>query len=127
MRVRIAAALVCLSLTALPALAQSQSTKEAKHQSGTIKTWVGVGLLVIGGSMAATSHASASTTVQGLGSIDSSTTSTSQLVAGLGMLGGGGYLLWNGLNERKEADSMPSTSVAVSVGKRSGIFIRRTW
>ena len=128
MLARIATILVCLSLLAMPALAQSaQSAKDAKRQSGTIKTWVGVGLLAIGGSLAATSHASASTTIAGVGAIESSATSTSQLVVGLAIAGGGGYLLWNGLSERKEAENMPSTTWGISVGKRNGVFMRRTW
>lgn len=125
MHARIAAAVVVLSLMAVPVLAED-TPKEAKHKSGTTKMWVGLGLLVVGGSMAGTSHQSASSTVLGT-TFEASATSTPQLVAGLAIAGGGGFILWNGLNERSEADRMPSTRWSLSVGKRNGLFVRRMW
>lgn len=121
----VAVALLCLPSSAV---AQQSTPKQAKHQSGTTKMWIGLGLVVVGGSMAATSHQSASTSVAGVGTFEASATNTGQLIVGLAMAGGGGYLLWNGLNERKEADNMPSTRFFVATGKKtlSG-FIRRTW
>ncbi len=128
MRVRVAAAFVSFCLIAVPALAQSQSAKEAKHKSGMTKMWVGLGLIVIGGSMAATSHESASTSVAGVGKIEASATSTGQLIAGLAIAGGGAYLLYDGLNERTEADQMPSTRFVVAANTHGvGGFIRRSW
>jgi hypothetical protein len=90
--------------------------------------WVGLGLVVIGGSMAATSHQSASTSVAGVGKIEASATSTGQLIAGLAIAGGGAYLLYDGLKERSEADKMSGTRVFVITGThRIGAFVRRTW
>jgi hypothetical protein len=124
----IAAGVVSVLLFSSPAFAQGSKEKEAKHKSGTTKMWVGLGLVVIGGSMAATSHQSASTSVAGLGKIEASATSTGQLIAGLAIAGGGAYLLYDGLKERSEADKMSGTRVFVVTGTHGiGGFVRRTW
>lgn len=119
--------LVFLLVFAVPAYAQS--AKEAKHKSGTTKMWVGLGLVGLGGLMAANSRTSVEGSVPGTNiTATASQTSTGQLVAGIIIAGGGAYLLWNGLQERSEADAMPSTRFFVSTAPRAvGAFLRHTW
>ena len=105
-------------LFASPAMAQTAAqSSESKRSAGTIKVLVGAGALVLGTVIAAKSSDTSTAT---------STLSTSQLATGLVIAGAGGFLIWNGLKERRTAS--PSTTFGISAGTQSGgMFVRRTW
>jgi uncharacterized membrane protein YebE (DUF533 family) len=52
--------------------------------------------------------------------------STGQLALGLGLLGTGGYLVWQGMKDTSEAKAMPSVGVVVQ-RRKAGLVYRRSW
>ena len=105
-------------LVASPVMAQTVAqSNESKRSAGTMKVWIGIGALALGTLVVAKSSDTSTAT---------SSLSTSQLVTGLVIAGAGGFLIWNGLQERKAASA--STTFGISAGKQSGgVFLRRSW
>ena len=117
-----AVALTCV-LAFLTAGAAHAQTRDHEGRSAT-KALVGTGAIVLGAIIAAKSSDS-TTITSGAGVTTTSSFSATQLGIGLGMAGVGGFLLWDGL--RTHPDRYPSTAVGVSVGKRTGLFVRKRW
>jgi hypothetical protein len=114
------AILVCVMVTLLgsPAIARAQEQSDS-HK--LVKVLVGAGALAVGTAVAATS--SQTTTVNSVvGTSQTSTFSKSQLITGLAIAGAGGIVLWDALRSHE-----PRTQIGVSVGPRTGLFIRRHW
>jgi len=109
---------LAVTLFASPVMAQTAAqSNEEKRSAGTMKMWIGIGALALGTFITAKSSDTSTAT---------STLSTSQLATGLVIAGAGGYLIWNGLQERKAAS--PNTTFGISAGKQSGrVFVRRSW
>jgi hypothetical protein len=109
-------------LVATTAAAQSNQSPSTTHRG--IKVMVGAAALAIGVAVAAKS--SQTTTVTTIvGTSETSTFSTSQLVTGLAIAGTGGFLLWDGLRDHQPG---PSTRVGIAVTNHSrGVFLRRSW
>lgn|SRR5512140_2048220 len=115
----IVAALVC----AVPVRAQDRYGDDHPHR--LTKILIGAGALAIGTTVAAKSS-NTTTTSSALGTAETSSFSTSQLVTGLVIAGTGGIVLWDGL--RTHHPNLPSTGFGVSVAKKGGgLFVRRTW
>jgi hypothetical protein len=128
------------TLVAIPATAHTASLAEGQSPTqpatqGTadpsdspksvIKVVIGVGALAVGAVVIAKSSQS-TTTTSGLGTTETSSFSTTQLVTGIVIAGAGGFILWDGLREHRR--SAPSTTVGVAIGNGTNrIFIRRAW
>jgi hypothetical protein len=98
-------------LCASPAMAQSSES------TGTKKLWLGIGALALGAVVTAKASDTSSAT---------SSLSQSQLWTGLAIVGVGGFLVWNGLQDRQS--SSPSTTFGISAGKQAGgLFVQRRW
>ena len=110
----------------------AQTAEELAHQRevGFAKMFSGVGLLVVGGLMAATSSQSATITSSGsfsTSTVDISTRNNSRLVMGLGFAGAGGYLLWDGVKHRREAEQ-PTSSLNFGLAPSGArITFSRSW
>jgi hypothetical protein len=102
----------------VPAHAQDADAKARKHRVGTIKLISGIAAAGAGLVLFTTAGDSDSTAYQGLGA------DRDRFVA-LGLAGGGGFLIWNGLSDRAAASRM---SVGISVTpKRTGVFLGKRW
>ncbi len=114
--------LVCLlvALLASPAIAHAQDQPDS-HK--LVKVLVGAGALAVGTAIAATSSQT-TTTSSALGSSETSSFSKSQLITGLAIAGAGGIVLWDGLRSHQPTAGM---QMGMTVGKRSGFFVRRVW
>jgi hypothetical protein len=112
-------ALSCLT----PAVAQAQDRDESPRS--LTKIVIGAGALAIGTAIAAKS--SQTTTVSSaVGTSETSTFSTSQLVTGLAVAGVGGIVLWDGL--RSHESTRRSTMIGAGVGRHvQSVFVRHTW
>jgi hypothetical protein len=101
------------------------NAKSDAHRTGTIKLWSGIGAMALGAIVAAGSSTTATTTVPAAGISASSTIrSNGQLVLGLAMLGGGGYLAWDGAKQRKA--NRPN--IGLALGRRNlGVRIVKAW
>ena len=110
--------ILAVILLASPAMAQTGAqSNESKRSTGTMKVWIGIGVLALGTIVTAKASDTSSAT---------SSLSQSQLWTGIAIAGAGGFLIWNGLQERKAAS--PSTTFGLSAGKQSnGVFVRRSW
>jgi hypothetical protein len=129
------ATLVAIPATAqTTALAETQSTTQPATQGpadpsdspkSVIKVVIGIGALAVGAVVIAKSSQSMTTT-SGLGTTETSSFSTTQLVTGIVIAGAGGFILWDGLREHRR--SAPSTTVGVAIGNGTNrIFVRRVW
>jgi len=108
---------------AIPASAQTTQPSGDSHKF--VKVVVGVGALAIGTVVAAKSSQT-TTVTNALGTSETSTHSTSQLVTGLVIVGAGGFVLWDGLRDHRPVG--PSTMFGVAAGKKAGsLFVRRSW
>jgi hypothetical protein len=108
---------------AMPAAAQTTRASDDSHKF--VKVVVGVGALAIGTVVAAKSSET-TTVTNALGTSETSSHSTSQLVTGLVIVGAGGFLLWDGL--RDHGPARPSTAFGVAAGRKAGsLFVRRSW
>ena len=105
-------------LFASPVMAQtSVQSHESRRSAGMTKLWIGIGALALGTFVAAKASDTSTAT---------SSLSKSQLATGLVIAGAGGFLIWDGMRERREASA--STTFGISAGKQSGgMFIRRAW
>lgn len=116
--------LLCV-LMATPAFAQSDDDRQ---RVGKYKMYAGIGAMAVGLLMAVSSGESASVTVPDpFGgpptTLTASTRSNGMLYGGLGLAGAGGFLLWNGMQDRSA-----SRSVTVQAHpKRVAVNYRRTW
>jgi hypothetical protein len=123
MRKVVGAILIAL-LSAAPALAQN---RDEGNEHRFVKVVIGAGALAIGAAVAAKSSESTKTT-SAVGSSETSSFSTSQLVTGLVIAGTGGILLWDGLRDHHR--SSPSTVIGIAPAARlsgGGVFLRRSW
>jgi len=116
-------AMLIVALFVAASTASAQQREESKSRRA-LKVIVGAGALVAGTAVAATSSKTTKVS-SGVGTAETSEFSSSQLITGLVVAGTGGYLLWDGLHDR--TPDRPSTTVAVGVGKRTGLFVRRSW
>jgi hypothetical protein len=115
-----------ISASVVSAQSQAPNTSDRKRQVGTYKMIAGGSLAALGGLLMAVSHESASITTS-LGTFSASATNKGGLVTGIGMLGAGGYLLYLGSRDRKDAGKSPSQTFAVEVGKRNSLLLVRQW
>ncbi len=97
---------------------------EAQRQTGLIKLIAGGSIATLGALVVANSHAS-STVNTGFGKVTASATNTGGMVVGLGMVGGGVFLLYRGAKDRKAAQTSPS--IGVMVGRQKGVAITKQW
>lgn len=124
MRIVIAGLVVLSWLMPVPASAQP----DQDHAPGTrslTKIVIGAGALAIGAAVAAKS--SQTTTVStNVGTSETSTFSTTQLVTGLAIAGVGGIVLWDGL--RSHEGTHPSTMIGAGLGAHGrSVFVRHSW
>jgi hypothetical protein len=121
--------LLVIALLGSTNLASAQSTPtqaDRQRQNGMYKMIAGGSLAAVGGLVLAMSHQSASVNTS-FGKISGSATNMGGVVTGIGMLGAGGYLLYVGISDRKEAATSPSQTFAVEFGKRKGLHVVRRW
>jgi hypothetical protein len=113
--------LTAMVMCAVSASAQTQTRFNDEHK--LMKVVVGVSALAIGAAVAAKSSKT-TTTTSAIGSSETSSFSTSQLVTGLVIAGAGGIVLWDGLREHR-----PTTVIGISGNRRAGaqLFFRRSW
>jgi hypothetical protein len=108
--------LVASLLSHTTAFAQ-QSTADrqnAQVRSGTKKMWIGIGLIAVGAVLALPATADAGDSKDGL------------VLTSVGLFFAGGTLAWLGAEQRRKA-VRPHTSVAVTLGRRTGVQIRTAW
>lgn len=116
--------LLCV-LLATPAFAQGENDRQ---RTGRYKMYAGIGAMAVGVLMAASSGETASVTIADpFGgpptTLTASTRSNGMLYGGLALAGAGGFLVWNGMQDRK-----PYASVTVHAApQRVGVSYRRTW
>jgi len=119
--------LIALLMTATSAFSQEPPrTSRASDPHRGVKLIIGIGALAVGTAVAAKS--SQTTTVSSaVGTSETSSFSSSQLIAGLAIAGAGGILLWDGLRDHEP--SAPSTvwGVGASKGRGGQLFWRRRW
>lgn len=110
--------ILAVILLSSPVMAQGDArSSESKRSSGMKKIFIGVGALALGTLLVAKSSDTSS---------GRSVLSTSQLATGLVIGGVGGFLLWNGLDQRRDASA--STLVGISASKQSrAVFVRKRW
>lgn len=115
---RVMVFVLAVILLASPAMAQTGAqSNESKRSAGTMKLWIGIGALALGGALVAKSSDTSTAT---------SSLSTSQLATGFVIGGAGGFLIFNGMHERKATS--PTTMFGVAAGRQStGVFVRRSW
>ena len=118
--------LTAFSLLASTPLYAQDDDAEDRRRVGFYKILIGSGIAVTGAIMAGTSGDSGSITF-GNTTITGSSRSTSQLVTGLSMVGGGVFLIWNGSEDRKKAQG-PSASLNLGLVRGgAGFTFRRSW
>ena len=88
--------------------------QNAQVRSGARKMWVGIGLMAAGAVLALPATANAGETNDGL------------VLTSVGLFFTGGTLAWLGAEQRRKA-VRPHTSFAVTLGRRSGVQLRRAW
>lgn len=116
---------VALMMMAALLLAAPVRAQEQANSHKLVKILIGAGALAVGTAVAARSSNS-TTVTSALGTSQTSSFSTSQLVTGLAIAGVGGIVLWDGLREHRP--SQPSTAFGVNVaGAARGVFVRRSW
>ena len=122
-----AVAVIALLITATSAFSQEppRISKTSDPHRG-IKLIIGIGALAVGTAVAAKS--SQSTTVSSaVGTSETSSFSSSQLIAGLAIAGAGGILIWDGLRDREPPTPSTVWGVGVSKGRGGQLFWRRRW
>jgi zinc transporter ZupT len=120
---RASSVILSVLLYAVPAVAQTPEPASDPHKF--VKVVTGVAALAVGAAVAATSSQTTTTTTA-LGTSETSSHSTSQLVTGVAIAGVGGIVLWDGLRDHER--TRPSTAIGVAAGKRAGgVFVRRAW
>ena len=123
---RILALSIILALFASPVGIRAQDDSgDEQRRTGLYKILAGAGLAVTGALLAAASSESATITLFDGSTTKISARSTTGLVMGLTLAGGGGFLLWDGNKDRQEA-SKPSSSVRfrTTVGGAKVVFAR---
>ncbi len=125
MKIAIALIVVLSCLMPVRADAQDQNQNRDGSTRSVTKIVIGAGALAIGVAVAAKS--SQTTTVStNLGTSETSTFSTTQLVTGLAVAGVGGIVLWDGL--RSHDTTHPSTTIGAVVGPRvHSVLVRHSW
>lgn len=114
-----------LWLVGTPALAQQDGYPSRSPHKG-VKLIVGIGALAVGAAVAAKSSQTMAVS-SAVGTSETSSFSSSQLITGLAITGAGGILVWDAL--RAHEPPRPSTVWGVGVAKDGGgqIFWRRRW
>lgn len=121
-----------VGLLALPVGLNAQDDARAEQsRTGLLKIIIGASMTASGALMAATSGESAEITATdpffGSTTIKASSRSTGRLVLGLGLLGSGGFLIWDGNRDRRQAAS-PSANLRFRVARRgAGFVFSRSW
>ena len=107
--------LVLASATATTA--QERPVDDAARQThkGSVKIWVGSALVVAGAIAVPVTATHAS-----------QQPSDFAVVAGVGLLGAGGALIWSGVQDQRRA-SQPQTTVRFAFGRASVVQVRRAW
>ena len=123
---------VTVTMIALLISATSAFSQESPTSSGSndrhrgVKLIIGIGALAVGTAVAAKS--SQTTTVSSaIGTSETSSFSSSQLIAGLAIAGAGGILLWDGLRDHEPPRPSTVWGVGVSKGRGGQLFWRRRW
>jgi hypothetical protein len=119
--------MLALVLCATSAMAQpSQDNPRSSDSHKGVKMIIGIGALAVGTAVAAKS--SQTTTVSSaMGTAETSSFSSSQLIAGLAIAGAGGILLWDALRGHEPPRPSAVWAVGVSKGHGGQIFWRRMW
>ena len=124
--------LLCSLLTLLvlapgaEVFAQDDSAEQQK-QLGLYKMLAGAGLLAIGGYMAGTSSESVTISTPFAPPTTLSARRNGRLVVGLVLAGGGGFLLWDGSKDRREAQQ-PTSSLNLGLAPGgAGLTFSRHW
>jgi hypothetical protein len=127
----VVAALLLITLGVSPAAwasgepgTQTRSRSEQQRRDGMVKIVAGAATAGLGALFIAASHESVSGQILGE-HYSASATNTGGMILGTGLLGAGGYLLYLGMKDRREADARPS--IGVSVGRRTGVFVTKRW
>src|SRR5687767_11254272 len=93
---------ICLLVLMLGAPAFAQSTQSDRdYSNGRLKFITGIGAMVLGGAMAATSRTTVEIPMMNVPNVKLSDTSVGRLTVGLAMAGGGAYLMFNGRRQMK--------------------------
>lgn len=128
----IAAAIICMLTVSPSAWAASGDEQtapnraEQQRRTGLYKIVAGLAVASVGALILAGSHESATVTAPGLGKVTASATNKGGVIGGLGLIGGGGFLVYLGAKDRKAAQKS-SPSLGVSVGRTSSVFLRQQW
>lgn len=117
---KIVLVVVCLLLLA-PSRAFAQDPQaEARKRVGTYKVVGGAALVVIG-LLKVVNSSTSGHIPDGTGQENIETfRSTTGTVLGLGVAGGGGYLIWSGMKDR--AASRPKPTISIGVSKEKVVF-----
>jgi hypothetical protein len=118
---------LALLLSAAPARAQqSPSAPQSSDPHKTVKMIAGISALAVGTAIAARS--SQSTTVSTtVGTSETSSFSSSQLIVGLAIAGAGGILLWDALRQHEPPHPSAVWGVGLAKGGGGQVFWRRMW
>ena len=107
--------LAVLILAAAPAFAQQTDHRAALKRKGSIKVWVGAGL-VGAGALALPLTAVAHTPSRDY----------RPPLIGVGLMATGGSLIWFGVQDQRKA-MRPQTTIGVVIGRTSAVQIRKPW
>jgi hypothetical protein len=109
--------LACLMvLFGSPVFAQGPSPEaQKKHRVGLVKVIGGIGAAGLGSTFAL---------IGGFGNSRSETGGF--LPLGLAMMGGGGYLIWNGIGDMDRSKNMPALGFTVTK-KGAAVAFRKSW
>jgi hypothetical protein len=111
---RILIATLIVLLATVPGYAdQSTDEQAAQLRRGNVKFWLGVCL------------AGAGAFVLPITNTGSSRSGNVEIFA-VGMLATGSVLVWSGTQDRRRA-AQPQTTLGVTVGRTSGVILRRSW
>ena len=114
--------LLTLLATSRPVFAQGED-QATTHR--VVKVLIGASAIAVGATVAAKSGQT-TTVTSPLGTTETSSFSTPQLVTGLAIAGVGGFLLWDGL--RHHEPHVPSSTLSIAAGKgTAGILWHRSW
>jgi hypothetical protein len=107
---------VALALVAPNAAAQSTPTKDRAEvlREARVKMWGGAALIAAGAFMIP---------ITDVGRTSGSPTYIEEFA----LISGGGALMYWGFRQQRQALQQPSTTFGMTVGKRNGFVVRRSW
>jgi hypothetical protein len=121
------ATLMVLLVSATTAFSQDSSPRSGSSDPHKgVKLIIGIGALAVGTAVAAKSSQT-TTVTSAVGTAETSSFSSSQLIAGLAIAGAGGILLWDGLREHQPPQPATVWGVGVSKGRGGQFFWRHRW